>query len=102
MRSHSIHLTNDEIELLFFAGAASRLPLSTLGLLQYLAPVLQLATGVFVRHEPLPPARLAGFALVWVALAVLTVDGLSHRGAPGAGPAVVSEPETADIVGTTT
>ena len=88
------------IPLLFFAGAASRLPLSTLGLLQYLAPVLQFATGVFIRHEPLPPARLAGFALVWVALAVLTVDGLRHRGAPGAGPAVVSEPETADIVGT--
>jgi len=86
------------IPLLFFAGAATRLPLTTLGLLQYLAPVLQLATGVFVRHEPMPPARLAGFVLVWVALVALAVDGVRHRGSPGAAPAVVSEPETADIV----
>ena len=67
------------IPLLFFAGAASRLPLSTLGLLQYLAPVLQLAVGVLVRHEPLNGSRLAGFVLVWIALVVLSVDGLRHR-----------------------
>lgn len=68
------------VPLLFFAGAASRMPLSSLGLLQYLAPVLQLIVGVGVRHEPLPPGRLAGFALVWVALCILTVDGARHRG----------------------
>ncbi len=66
------------IPLLFFAAAAIRLPLSTIGLLQYLAPVLQFAVGVLVDHEPMPAARLAGFALVWLALVVLTVDGVRH------------------------
>ncbi|MBO4205723.1 EamA family transporter RarD [Micromonospora echinofusca] len=68
------------IPLLLFAGAANRLPLSVLGLLQYLAPVLQLGCGVLVFHEPMPPARLAGFALVWLALAVFTVDALRVTG----------------------
>lgn len=85
------------VPLLFFAGAAARLPLSTVGLLQYLAPVLQFLTGVLIRHEPLPPGRLAGFALVWVALAVLTVDGIRHRGR-AARPAVVLEPGSQDLV----
>lgn len=67
------------IPLLLFAGAASRVPLSTLGLLQYLAPTLQFAIGVTIRDEPLPPERLAGFALVWVALVVLTVDGIRRQ-----------------------
>jgi chloramphenicol-sensitive protein RarD len=66
------------VPLLFFAAAAIRLPLSSLGLLQYLAPVFQFLIGVLVAHEPLPPARLAGFALVWFALVVLTVDGLRY------------------------
>jgi chloramphenicol-sensitive protein RarD len=66
------------VPLLFFAAAAIRLPLSTIGLLQYLAPVLQFIVGVTLAHEPIPPARLAGFALVWVALLILTVDGLRH------------------------
>ncbi len=66
------------VPLLFFASAARRVPLSTLGLLQYLAPVLQFLTGVLLYDEPMPPSRLAGFALVWAALAVLTVDGLRH------------------------
>lgn len=65
--------------LLLFAGAASRVPLSTLGMLQYLAPTLQFLIGVFINDEPLPPERLAGFALVWVALVVLTVDGVRHQ-----------------------
>ncbi|HVU71501.1 MAG TPA: EamA family transporter RarD [Mycobacteriales bacterium] len=67
------------IPLLLFAGAAKRLPLVTLGLLQYLAPVLQLLVGVLIQHEPLPASRLVGFILVWVALAVLTVDGWRNR-----------------------
>lgn len=67
------------VPLLLFAGAAKRLPLVTLGLLQYLAPVLQLLVGTFIQHEPLPPSRLVGFVLVWVALAVLTVDGWRNR-----------------------
>lgn len=79
------------IPLLFFGAAMRRLPLSVVGLLQYLAPVLQFAVGVGIRHEPLPPARLAGFALVWLALLILTVDGLrSQRRAPAPAPAVES------------
>ncbi|HEY0126790.1 MAG TPA: EamA family transporter RarD [Blastococcus sp.] len=66
------------VPLLLFAAAARRIPLSTVGLLQYLTPSMQLAIGVFVYGEPMPPARLAGFAIVWVALAVFTVDTLRH------------------------
>jgi chloramphenicol-sensitive protein RarD len=82
------------IPLLFFAGAAKRLPLSSLGLLQYLAPVLQFIIGVLALHEPLPPARLGGFALVWAALAILTVDAFRRRRAV---PSVVAAPETLDV-----
>ncbi|MEU5562752.1 EamA family transporter RarD [Micromonospora musae] len=64
------------VPLLLFAGAANRLPLTNLGMIQYLAPILQLACGVLVFHEPMPPARLAGFALVWLALIVFTVDAV--------------------------
>jgi chloramphenicol-sensitive protein RarD len=69
------------VPLLFFASAARRIPLSTLGLLQYLAPVLQFLTGVLLYDEPMPASRLVGFVLVWAALAVLTFDGLrqGHR-----------------------
>lgn len=66
------------IPLLLFAGAANRIPLTGLGILQYLTPILQLCVGLFVYHEPMPPAQLAGFALVWAALAIFTWDGL-HR-----------------------
>ncbi|MBP0459411.1 EamA family transporter RarD [Streptomyces montanisoli] len=62
--------------LVLFGAAAIRVPLTTLGLLQYLTPVLQLALGVAYFHEAMPPERWAGFALVWVALAVLTWDAL--------------------------
>ncbi|MFC7406978.1 EamA family transporter RarD [Georgenia alba] len=67
------------VPLLLFAAAARRLPLSVVGMLQYAAPVLQLAVGVLLFHEPMPPERLAGFVIVWVAIAVLTVDGFRHR-----------------------
>ena len=66
------------VPLLLFAAAARRIPLSTVGLLQYLTPLMQLAIGVFVYDEPMPPARLAGFAIVWLALGVFTVDMLRH------------------------
>ena len=55
------------------------MPLTVLGLLQYLAPVLQFLTGVLLYKEPMPASRLAGFALVWAALAILTVDSLRNR-----------------------
>ncbi|MGC5332061.1 EamA family transporter RarD [Micromonospora sp. DT62] len=66
------------IPLLLFAGAANRLPLTGLGMIQYLAPILQLGCGVLIFHEPMPPARVAGFALVWAALIVFTVDAVRH------------------------
>jgi chloramphenicol-sensitive protein RarD len=62
------------IPLLLFAAAARRLPLTYLGLTQYLTPVLQFLVGVFLLGEDMPPARWAGFALIWAALIVLTVD----------------------------
>lgn len=64
------------VPLLCFGAAAVRVPLTTLGLLQYLAPVFQFLIGVAVFHEAMPPARWAGFALVWGALAVLTYDAI--------------------------
>jgi chloramphenicol-sensitive protein RarD len=70
------------VPLLLFAAAARRIPLSTVGLLQYLTPCMHLTIGVFVYGEPMPPVRLVGFALVWAALAVFTADTLRHaRGA---------------------
>jgi chloramphenicol-sensitive protein RarD len=62
------------VPLLLFAGAARRLPLTTIGLTQYLTPILQFLIGVLLLHESMPPARLIGFALVWIALIVLTID----------------------------
>jgi len=59
-----------------FAAAAQRLPLVTMGLLFYLTPAMQLTWGVFVGHEPMPPARWLGFGLIWVALAVFSADAL--------------------------
>jgi len=50
--------------------------LVTLGLLFYLNPGLQMAWGVFIGHEPMPPGRWLGFALIWLALAVFTGDAL--------------------------
>ncbi|WP_166868855.1 EamA family transporter RarD [Salinibacterium sp. ZJ70] len=62
------------VPLLLFASAARRLPLVALGLTQYLAPTLQFIVGVALLGEPMPLGRWIGFALVWVALVVLTVD----------------------------
>ncbi|MFE4452371.1 EamA family transporter RarD [Streptomyces sp. NPDC056796] len=64
------------IPLVCFGAAAIRVPLSVLGLLQYLAPVFQFALGILYFHEAMPPERWAGFALVWVALILLTWDAL--------------------------
>ena len=65
--------------LTFFAAAARRLPLSMLGMLQYLAPSLQFAIAVGVNHEAMSPSRWAGFLLIWTALAVLSTDALRHQ-----------------------
>ncbi|MGI8814101.1 MAG: EamA family transporter RarD [Pseudonocardia sp.] len=77
------------VPLLLFAGAANRVPLTVLGTTQYLAPTLQLLIGVWVFGEPMPPVRLAGFVLVWTALAIFTVDAVRH----GRSQRVVVEPD---------
>jgi chloramphenicol-sensitive protein RarD len=69
------------VPLLLFAAAAQRLPLVTMGLLFYLNPALQMAWGVVIGHEPMPPARWAGFGLIWVALLVMTFGALRGRSA---------------------
>jgi chloramphenicol-sensitive protein RarD len=88
------------VPLLLFAAAANRVPMVGIGILQYVAPILQLACGVLLFHEPMPPARLAGFGLVWIALVLFTVDGLrSARAAKGrtaaASAAATAEPAAA-------
>lgn len=64
------------VPLVCFGAAAIRVPLSTLGLLQYLAPTFQFLLGILYFHEAMPPERWAGFALVWLALTLLTWDAL--------------------------
>ncbi|MEV0639247.1 EamA family transporter RarD [Streptomyces sp. NPDC050619] len=66
------------IPLVCFGAAAIRVPLSTLGLLQYLAPVFQFLLGILYFDEAMPPERWAGFALVWLALTLLTWDALRN------------------------
>ncbi|MGC5343225.1 EamA family transporter RarD [Streptomyces sp. DT24] len=62
------------VPLVLFGAAAIRVPLSTLGLLQYLAPVFQFLLGIVYFHEAMPLERWAGFSLVWLALTLLTWD----------------------------
>jgi chloramphenicol-sensitive protein RarD len=71
------------VPLLCFGAAAIRVPLTVVGLLQYIAPVLQFLCGVLIVHEVMPAGRWAGFAIVWLALAVFTWDTLRNaRPAP--------------------
>ena len=67
------------VPLILFGAAAVRIPLTTIGLLQYLAPILHFAIGVGINGEEMPASRWAGFALVWTAIAVFTYDSLSAR-----------------------
>jgi chloramphenicol-sensitive protein RarD len=67
------------VPLLCFGAAATRIPLSTLGLLQYLTPTVQFILGLVVFGEPMPTLRWVGFILIWLALVVFTVDSLRHR-----------------------
>jgi len=67
------------IPLLCFGAAAIRVSMVTIGLLQYIAPILQFALGVLWFDEAMPASRWIGFVLVWVALAVFTVDAARHR-----------------------
>jgi chloramphenicol-sensitive protein RarD len=65
--------------LALFAYGARRIPLSTVGLVQYIGPTLQFLIGVLVFDEPFPRARAIGFAMIWSALAIYAVDGLWRR-----------------------
>lgn len=67
------------IPLLLFSGAATRITMTSLGLLQYLAPILQFALGVTVLGEHMPAGRWIGFTLVWLALSVFTWDAIRAR-----------------------
>ena len=68
------------IPLLFFAAAVAAAPLTRLGVLFYINPMIQFLVGIFVRHEPLGAGRLVGFVIVWVALVVFTADtATNHR-----------------------
>lgn len=79
------------VPLLFFSAAAVRVPMVTLGLLQYLAPVLQFLLGVYWFHEPMPAGRWVGFVLVWAALVVFTVDA-AHQWRRVHRPVPLTEP----------
>lgn len=78
------------LPLLLFATAAKRIPLATLGLLQYLAPTLQFLIGVLIFHEPFGRERLIGFSIIWFALALFSIERLargSRKPAPPPTPA---------------
>ncbi|MFJ5809051.1 MULTISPECIES: EamA family transporter RarD [unclassified Streptomyces] len=95
------------VPLVFFGAAAIRVPLSTLGLLQYMAPVFQFGLGVLYFHEAMPPERWAGFSLVWAALALLTWDALrtsrrSRARLAAAGTLAPASPSAAPTEPTTT
>ena len=83
------------LPLIGFAFAVRRVPLSVVGLLQYIAPTLQFLTGVFVFHEAFDQQRLVGFVFIWIGLAIFAVDGAlrSRRPAVAAtvAPATASE-----------
>ena len=66
------------VPLLLFAAGARRAPLTVIGLLQFVAPIMQFLTGWWILGEPMPLERWIGFALVWVALVLLSVDSLRH------------------------
>lgn len=67
------------IPLLLFASGARKIPLSVLGLLQYIGPTIQMSLGIFVFHEAFTAARLVGFVLIWSALALYAAEGLYKR-----------------------
>jgi chloramphenicol-sensitive protein RarD len=68
--------------LLLFAAAVRRVPLSVIGILQYIAPTIQLVLGVAIYHEPFARTQLVGFAFVWTALVVFAADGVRARRVP--------------------
>jgi chloramphenicol-sensitive protein RarD len=80
------------VPLLMFAAAAGSIPLSMIGLIQYVTPVIQFTFGVWINHEVMPLPRWIGFGLVWVALVILTIDSVHASGTRE----LVIEPEIMD------
>ncbi len=66
------------VPLLLFAGAVKRLTLTTVGVIQYLAPTIQFLLGVFLYHEPFGVDKLIGFVLIWGGLLLYTMEGVRH------------------------
>jgi chloramphenicol-sensitive protein RarD len=64
------------VPLLAFGGAINRLPLSTIGLMQYITPVIQFVLGVTLFHEEMSTGRWIGFAIVWAALVLMSIDAI--------------------------
>ncbi|MCG5215116.1 EamA family transporter RarD [Streptosporangium sp. KLBMP 9127] len=83
------------VPLLCFSAAAIRVPLTVIGLLQYIAPVLQFLCGVLILREAMPASRWAGFTIVWIALAVFTWDSLRRARTMRRAAAPVPQPERA-------
>jgi len=73
------------VPLLLFAGGARRIPLSLLGMLQYIGPTIQLALGVWLFHEPFAGARAQGFVIIWAACALFSAE-LWWRSRPSTSP----------------
>jgi chloramphenicol-sensitive protein RarD len=67
------------VPLLCFAAAARRLPLTTMGFLQYVSPTLQFLIAVAVYHEPFSRGRAAAFACIWAAVALFAFDSVRRR-----------------------
>ncbi|KDO28650.1 hypothetical protein SPRG_06504 [Saprolegnia parasitica CBS 223.65] len=83
------------IPLLFFSSAAQRIPLSLLGVIQYVCPSLQFLVGVLLYHEPFSTYKLIGFILVWLALLLFTAEGIwsHHRSSKAA----IQEPSASHV-----
>jgi chloramphenicol-sensitive protein RarD len=68
------------VPLIFFGAGARLIPLSTIGLLQYIAPTIQFLLGVLLYREPFTTDRLIGFSLIWLALAIFALDNVRRQG----------------------
>jgi len=79
------------IPLLAFGVAIVRLPLTTLGMLQYIGPTIQFFVGIWLTQEAMPQLRFIGFAITWVALVILTIDALRNR--RNVNKSLVAEPD---------
>lgn len=77
------------VPLLLFAAGSRRVPLATMGLLQFAGPILQFIVGVAILHEPMPASRWIGFAIVWVACILFAIDQIRHQRRSRATPVTI-------------